>query len=774
MSSGGKIEAKISITGRVQGVGFRPFIYRMAARNGLRGYVINLGDAGVEAVVEGTESQVNRFLVEVKENAPEVSEIEDISYELKPYRGRFKDFRIDKSQNRRKVASGIFPPDIGICPQCLTDMAASGGRWYEYPFTACAWCGPRFTGVNALPYDRERTHMHGFPMCSDCHRDYHDPMDRRFDAQGMTCIQCGPTMSLHDDEGKLLETKDVFAETARLLLEGNIVAVKGIGGVHLASLATRDDIIEEFRRRKRRPYQPFALMSPSLDDVKTYAEYTPDERRFLASWRKPVVLLRKKFKVISELVAPGLDRVGVMLPYTGIQTMLFRRLSEPALIMTSGNKPGLPMAITNEAAYKELGGLADYFLLHNRDIFNRSDDSVLRVIRSHPSFTRRSRGYVPDPIDIPFKKGTCIALGAELRNAAAVVTSGKVFMTQYLGDIVNLEGLEFEKQALHIMRDLLNITRNPNVIGCDLHPEYMTSQYAQVISQETGVEAVRSQHHHAHIASVMAENMIPMEEEVLGIALDGAGYGQDMQIWGGEILKLTYSGFERLGQLEYLPMPGGDQCAYYPYRMLVAGLTNTVTDDIIRDITENHVENALPHGKKELELILRQSRKSNVLKTSGAGRFLDAVASILDLTYYRTYEGEPSMRLEALISKNVSDTLRFEPEISVIGGKYVLKTSNILYNYLINKNRHKYSDIAYSAHKYLAEGMSKIVISASEATGIKKVAVSGGVLVNEFIVEIIHRTLSTTGLEVMFNRNVPPGDGGTALGQCCIALSSVM
>jgi len=774
LSSGGKIEAKINITGRVQGVGFRPFIYRMAARNGLRGYVINLGDAGVEVVVEGTESRVDKFLVDVRENSPEVSEIEDISCELKPYRGRFRDFRIDKSQNRGKVASGIFPPDIGICPQCLADMATPGGRWYEYPFTACAWCGPRFTGVNSLPYDRERTHMHRFPMCSDCHREYYDPMDRRFDAQGMTCSRCGPTMSLHDSEGKLLEAKDVFAETARLLLEGSIVAVKGIGGVHLASLATRDDIIEEFRRRKRRPYQPFALMSPSLDDVETYAEYTPDERRFLVSWRKPIVLLRKRFKVISELVAPGLDRVGVMLPYTGIQTMLFRRLSEPALIMTSGNRPGLPMAMTNEAAFKELGGLADYFLLHNRDIINRSDDSVIRVIRGRSSFTRRSRGYVPDPIDIPFKKGTCIALGAELRNAAAVATNGKAFMTQYLGDIVNLEGLEFEKQALYIMRDLLNITRNPDVIGCDLHPEYMTSQYAQVISQEAGVEAVKSQHHHAHVVSVMAENMVSAEEEVLGVALDGAGYGSDMQIWGGEILKSTYLGFERLGHLESLPMPGGDQCAYYPFRMLAAGLSNSITDDIIRDITENHVENALPHGKKELELILRQSRRSDVVKTSGAGRFLDAVASLLDLTYYRTYEGEPAMRLEALISGNASDTLHLEPEICVMGGKYVLKTSNILYNYMINKNRHKYSDIAYSAHKYLAEGVSNMVISASEDTGIKRVAVSGGVLVNEFIAETIHRILSTEGLEVMFNHKVPPGDGGTALGQCCVALSSVI
>ena len=773
MSSGGKVEAKVSITGRVQGVGFRPFIYRAAVGNGLTGYVINLGDAGVEVVAEGSEAQVSEFLDDIREGAPEVSEIDEITCELRPYRGRFSDFRIDKSQNRGEVASGLFPPDIGICPQCLADMADPGSRWHEYPFTACAWCGPRFTGVKALPYDRERTHMHGFPMCSDCQRDYHDPMDRRFDAQGMTCSRCGPTMSLYDGRGRAVETGDVFAEAAKLLMEGNILAVKGIGGVHLASLATRDDVIEEFRRRKSRPYQPFALMSPSLDAVGTYAEFTPDERRHLLSWRKPIVLLRKRFKVVSELVAPGLDRLGVMLPYTGIQTMLFNRLSEPALVMTSGNKPGLPMVSTNEAAFAELGGLADYFLLHNRDIVNRSDDSVLRVIEGRPVFTRRSRGYVPEPIDIPFRKGTCFAVGAELRNAAAVATKGKVFMTQYLGDITSLESLESEKQALGTMRDLLHITRNPDVIGCDMHPEYMTSQYAQVISQETGVEAVRSQHHHAHIVSVMAENMIPADEEVIGIALDGAGYGQDMQIWGGEILKSTYSGFERLGQLEYLPMPGGDQCAYYPYRMLVAGLTNTITDDIIRDITENHVEKALPQGKNELELILRQSRNKNVLRTSGAGRFLDAVASLLDLTYHRTYEGEPAMRLEAIATKS-GDSLHYEPDIVSLKGKYILKTSNILYKCVLAKKSYKYGDIAYSAQDYLARGISDMAIMISEATGIKKVAVSGGVLVNEQIAVTINQALSSAGLEVMFNVKVPPSDGGTALGQCCVALSSVM
>lgn len=774
MSSGERVEARIGITGRVQGVGFRPFIYRMAVRNGLVGYVINLGDAGVEIAVEGEETQVTQFLRDVREGAPEVSEIEGIVHECRPYRGRFTEFVIDKSQIRGRVASGIYPPDIGICPQCLGDMATRGSRWYEYPFTACAWCGPRFTSVRSLPYDRERTHMHEFPMCEHCRKDYYDPTDRRFDAQGITCSVCGPEMSLYDAKGEPVEADDLFMEVAEYLMEGSIVAVKGIGGIHLASLATRDDVIEEFRGRKNRPYQPLALMSPDLDSVKTYAELNGDEARVIKTWRKPIVLLRKRHRVISELVAPGLDTVGVMLPYTGIQTMLFKRLSEPALIMTSGNKKGLPMAISNEAAFDELGGIADYYLLHNREIVNRSDDSVLRVIDEKTAFTRRSRGYVPDPIDVPLKKGIGISFGAELRNAAAVATNGKVFMTQYLGDIDTLEGLRFEEEAIKTMRDLLNITRDPDVMGCDLHPGYMTSQMAEVISRETGVTLVKSQHHHAHIVSVMAENNVSRDDEILGIALDGAGYGSDRQIWGGEILKSTYSGFERLGHLENLPMPGGDLCAYHPYRMLVAGLSNAVTGDIIRDITENHVEKALPHGKTELEVILKQSIDPEILKTSSSGRFLDSIAALLGATYYRSYEGEPAMRLEALAAEGNPELIDHGVEINRIDGKYVLNTSNTLY-YMSNiLNKHKKQDIAAFGQKYLSDGVSEMAIKASEDTGISVIGLSGGVLVNEYITKTLAKTLREAGLNVLFNTKVPPGDGGAALGQVCSALDSVI
>ena len=769
----GKRKAKINITGRVQGVGFRPFIYRMAVKNHLLGYVINLGDAGVEIIVEGSGSDIDSFLVDVKCKAPEVSDIENIKTEYKEYTGKYTDFIIDKSKSTGRVASGIYPPDIGICPECLKDMEDPSDRWYEYPFTACAWCGPRFTSVKSLPYDRERTHMHDFPMCPDCKHDYYDPLNRRFDAQGITCSQCGPTMSLYNASGKRINVEDVFSETAKYIKEGSIVAIKGIGGIHLSSLATRDDVLEEFRVRKDRKNQPYALMSPSLEAIEEYAEVSEVEESFLTSWRKPIVLLRKKHRIISDLVAPGLDTVGVMLPYSGIQTLLFKRLQEPALVMTSGNRRGVPMAITNEAAFRHLGGIADYFLLHNRDIINRSDDSVIRVIAGKPAFTRRSRGYVPDPIDIPTEKGIAIALGAELRNAAAIATKNKVFMTQYIGDITTLEGLESEKESIKIMCDLLNITRNPDVIACDMHPDYMTSQFGQLISQELDIQLIKSQHHHAHITSVMAEHQIS-GEEVIGIALDGAGYGQDGQIWGGEVLKSSYTGFERMGQLEYLPMPGGDLCAYYPYRMLVAGLTRVFSDDEIRDITKNHINHTLPHKENELELILRQSRREDILKTSSFGRVLDSVAALLGLNYYRTYEGEPAMLLEAFAFKGSYDLIDYQTEIISNNGKYSLNTSNML-KYLINyQNRHKKQDMASFSQYYLAKGMTDMAILISDDTGITKFALSGGVFVNEFITKCISNILEDQRYTVFRNEKVPPGDGGSALGQAVTALHHVI
>ncbi|MCX6647953.1 MAG: carbamoyltransferase HypF [Candidatus Bathyarchaeota archaeon] len=774
MGSPGLVEAEVHVTGRVQGVGFRPFIYRLAVRHGLRGYVINLGDAGVEVVVEGEGKNVEGFITSIKAEAPSVSEVSGVHASYRPYRGRFTEFVIDKSRHGTQAASGIFPPDIGICPDCLMDMEDPKGRWFEYPFTACAWCGPRFTGVKSLPYDRERTHMNAFPMCSDCQTDYRNPLDRRFDAQGITCSRCGPKMSLLDASGNAVVVRDVFAEAAKHLREGRIIAVKGIGGFHLAALATDDGPVVKLRARKNRPYQPFALMAPDMAAVKTFAEPDANESRALVSWQKPIILIEKNGRVISEHVAPGLDRVGVMLPYTGIQAMLFRRLGEPALIMTSGNRSGLPMATTNDAAVNELRGIAGYFLVHDREIVNRCDDSLLRMNGGRVAFIRRSRGYVPDPVEIPVKKGISFAVGTEQSNAAAVTLDGRCYQTQYLGDIANLESFDYEKTAIYAMRDLLKITRNPDVIACDQHPGYMTSQLAEVISQETGARITKSQHHHAHIVSVCAENGVKPDERVVGIALDGAGYGPDGSIWGGEVLISTYFDYKRAGHLQNLPMPGGDLCAYSPYRMLISTLTLTMSDEEIRDITKNHISEALVNGQDEFEVIIKQARDGGVINTSSSGRLLDSVASLVGLTYRRTYEGEPAMRLEALAKRGDPDKIDFEPQISENNEIYQLKTDNMLNFLTINQNRFKKQDIAAFTQKYLAVGISNIAFNVAQEEGINIVALSGGVAVNQYISQTIINTLEKQGIKVLTNQKTAPGDGGSSLGQSCIALASVI
>ncbi len=769
-----RVEAEVHVTGRVQGVGFRPFIYRLAVRHGLSGYVINLGDAGVEVVVEGAAEDVGDFINAIKAEAPTVSEVSGVHAHHKPYRGRFTGFVIDKSRTIGQSASGIFPPDIGICPDCLMDMEDRKGRWFEYPFTACAWCGPRFTGVRELPYDRERTHMRGFPMCEDCVTDYRNPLDRRFDAQGITCSVCGPKMSLLDASGQRMGVTDVFSEASKLLREGHVVAVKGIGGFHIAALATEDDTVAKLRARKNRPYQPFALMAPDISAVRRFAEPDENESKALVSWQKPIVLIRRKEEVISELVAPGLSRVGVMLPYTGIQVMLFKRLGLPALIMTSGNRSGLPMATTNEAALSELRGIADYFLVHEREIVNRCDDSLLRINGERVAFIRRSRGYVPDPVEIPIKKGVSFAVGTEQSNVAAITLNGKCYQTQYLGDISNLESFDYEKTAIYTMRDLLKITCNPDVIACDQHPGYMTSQLAEVISQETGSQITKSQHHHAHIVSVCAENGVKPDETVVGIALDGAGYGPDGTIWGGEVLISTYFSYKRAGHLQNLPMPGGDQCAYSPYRMLISALTLTLSDEEIRDITKNHISQALVNGHDELNVILHEARTKNVSKTSSSGRYLDSIASLLGLTYRRTYEGEPAMRLESLAELGNPENIQIEPKISLNKDIRVLNTANIL-NYLtIYQNKLKKQDIAAFAQKYLAVGISNIAIEIAQAEHIDTVVISGGVFVNQYISNTIVKTLEKNGVKVLVNKKTAPGDGGSALGQSCIALASVI
>lgn len=773
MDSSTFAEALIQVTGRVQGVGFRPFIYRLALYYNLKGYVKNLGDAGVEIVVEGSKKKIQKFADSIVKDAPKVSEVKRVRVDFKIFTGRFHEFIIEKSNSSEKAISGIFPPDIGICSECIENISNPNSRWWEYPFTACAWCGPRFTAIQTLPYDRERTNMNAFPMCKDCVNEYMDPSDRRFDAQGITCSHCGPRMELFDKEGAQIITTDPFSYTAKSLQNGALVAVKGIGGIHITGLATDDEVIKNLRKRKNRISQPFAVMSPTLEDVKIFTSPTSEEVKLLTGWQRPIVLLKKQGRILSEELAPGLDRIGVMLPYTGIQLMLFKRLKTPALLMTSGNPSGVPMAINNKAAINELHGIVDLFLLHNREIVNRCDDSVLRVNGKRKAFIRRSRGYVPDPIEITLKEKIAVALGTEMSNAAGISFEGKCYLTQYLGDVISLENFDYEQKALQFLYDLLKITCNPDVIACDDHPGYMTSQLAKVISQEKDIPIITSQHHHAHIVSVCAENKIESDQPVIGVALDGAGYGSDGTIWGGEVLISTYKEYERRGHLEQIPMPGGDLCTEYPYRMLIAELTKTFSNNEICDITKNHIQFGLKNGMKELELILHQSRHPNIIKTSSAGRFLDSISALLGLNYHRTYEGEPAMKLESFANRGNPYKIHYPVEIIQQKNKYYLETSKLIH-YLICEKKYRKEDIAAFSQKYLSQGIAQIALLLAEKEGINTICLSGGVFVNKYISNTIEKILINQKKIVFFNKKVPLGDGGLALGQICKAICDIM
>ena len=764
--------ATINITGTVQGVGFRPFIYRVATSFGLKGYVTNLEDATVEIKVEGDEQHIKDFVELLRKEAPPVCNIEAVEIAWEPFTGRFKRFEIKRSKDEFVTYGSMLPPDISICSNCVSDILTPGRRWYHYPFTVCAHCGPRFTSVYELPYDRIRTNMKDFPLCPKCQEEYADPKDRRFHAQGICCPKCGPQMTLYTPDRQLVSTNDPIYEAAKLISEGFIVAVKGIGGIHLAVKTTEDQPLIKLRKRRRRPTQPFAVMSPDLETVKTYAIVTPAEAALLSSWQKPIVTLKKASNYpLSNLVAPGLDTIGVMLPYTGIHLMLFQYVKEPALVMTSGNKPGLPMAITNDEAFKTLSGIADYLLLHDREIVNRCDDSVIRVLNNNiVTLIRRSRGYVPTSIKIPLLENekTAFAFGAELRNTGAILYKDRCYLTQHIGDTTNIETLQYLDQALHHMQNLLKITRDPDVIACDLHPRYLTSRFAQEKAKEKNIPLIQVPHHHAHIASLMAENNVPPDQSIIGIALDGIGFGPDGTFWGGEILQATYKTYTRLGSLKPQPMPGGDLCTYYPVRMLIAILSSILTEQELSDIT-GHVLQGLPRGEKEFHVILQQIKKAKGIMTTSSGRFLDAVSAAMRLCYIRTYEGEPAMKLEAAASMGKPVKLDITPYIYTKNGKFLLDTSKLLYDIIMISRDHNLPDTCATAQHAFAIGIAEIARQVAEKTGITTVGLSGGVAVNQQIMRDIQEYILSHKLNFIYHTKVPPGDGGISLGQSVIA-----
>jgi hydrogenase maturation protein HypF len=753
------LRVKINVTGIVQGVGFRPFVYRIAVQNGLAGYVRNRGDAGVEILLEGEEQSIKSFLRDLQEKKPPLARIHDIIKTTLTGKNEHAKFAIYKSSEAIELSGSVIPPDIAICDDCLRELRDPKDHRYEYFFITCTNCGPRFTIIERLPYDRENTTMRVFPMCGFCQKEYMDPLNRRFHAQTVACSTCGPKAYLTTSNGEPVKHADPVREAGRLLSEGSILAVKGYGGFHVAASATRDEPLQRLRRAKHRRAKPFAIMARSLDAAKGFAEVTSKEQEMLTSYARPIVLLNKTGDyALSPLVAPDLHNVGVMLPYTGLHYMLFDRVDDAAFVMTSANPPNQPIVKDNDEALKTLGDTVDYFLFHNRNIAYRCDDSVLRVHGTRPAFLRRSRGYAPAPLMLKEKARRCVVgLGGELNNTACVLLGNKAFISQHIGDVENVETRKFLQEATNHLIRLTN--SHVDAVACDLHPKFTTTHLAQELAEQNGWSLIQVQHHHAHVAALMMEHAV---DELMGVTCDGYGYGVDGEAWGGEILFCTResAGFKRLAHLEPQTLLGGDTATRYPLRIAAAMLNKNVN---VESWLLKHSKN-LMHGETEANLILQQLKKGvGITETTSCGRVLDAVSAVLGVCYERTYEGEPAIKLESA-AINGKDTLNMEP---IIAGD-VLDTSEMLHAVFENVSQVSVADLAYSAHAYLARGLASLAVEKALEHGVKAVGFSGGAACNQILAEVMRRTVEAAGLRFLVHESVPAGDGGVSFGQAVV------
>ncbi|MDW8048747.1 MAG: carbamoyltransferase HypF [Nitrososphaerota archaeon] len=754
------LRLKVIISGIVQGVGFRPFVYRIAIKHGLTGYVRNRGDAMVEILLEGREESINKFLKDVIEKKPPIAQIHKIEKRKLEGREKNKRFRIKQSTKIVENSGSIIPPDIAICSECLKELKSPDNHRFNYFFITCVNCGPRYTIIEKLPYDRENTTMRDFPMCALCYTEYQDILDRRFHAQTVACPKCGPEAYLTTNDGQKLYLKDPIAEAGKLISEGYLVAVKGLGGFHLAASTVLDEPLARLRRVKHRRQKPFAVMAPNLKTARTFAIISPMESKLLTSYARPIVLLRKsRHYFLSDLVAPGLHNIGVMLPYTGLHFILFSQVADPAFVMTSANPPNEPIIVDEREAIRKLRETADYFLFHNRRIAHRCDDSVVRVHECMPVHIRRSRGYAPAPIFLRFKAEKCaVGLGGELNNTICIILDDKAFLSPHIGDVENVETRDFLERTVHHMIHLTNA--KVGAVACDMHPRFITTQLARDLTHRYGWDLIEVQHHQAHIAGLMAEHGV---DQIIGICCDGYGYGLDGGAWGGEILlcERDSRNFKRLSHLQEQPFVGADLATRYPLRMAANILYGQV--NIEEWLLSN--EKYFPHGREEVYVLLHQlEHKKDNLKTSSCGRVLDAISAILGVCFERTYEGEPAMKLESIA---VDGKLPFKVKPRIENG--ILNTTFIVSEIFENREKFHRADLAYLAHAYLAEGLASIAIEKAFQEDIEHIGFTGGVAYNQIITSIMRRIIKKAGLKFLTHQCVPPGDGGLSAGQAILA-----
>ena len=740
---------EILIRGLVQGVGFRPFIYRLATKYNLSGEVDNR-ISGVLVSIEGESKNIADFCNEILTNAPPASDIKSIEKKRKRVNGYHK-FNIAQSKSEDNRITEISP-DIAVCSDCLSDMDNDPER-IDYPFINCTNCGPRFTIIEELPYDRDKTSMKDFKMCSDCTADYNDILNRRFHAQPVACNKCGPLYTMHDREQIITRIEEILTETANRIHKGKSVAVKGLGGYHLICNALSDSAVTELRERKLRDTKPFAVMFRDLASIKEYCYLNAAEEEEILSWRRPILILKQKKKLCDE-VNSGLSTIGAILPYMPFHYLLFRKLKTPAIVLTSGNISDEPVIIDDLVSLEKLMPICGAVVSNERGIINRTDDSVIRIIDNKTSFVRRSRGYVPAPVDLTCNVEGIVALGAEQKNSFCIGKDNQAIMSQHIGDLKNLPTYNFYKESISRFFTLFKF--KPEIIVCDLHPGYLSTCYAEHLESQIHIPVVRVQHHHAHIASVMAENSL--DEKVIGISLDGTGYGPDGNIWGGEFLISDLHEYTRYTHFDYVPMPGGDKAVDEPWRMALSYLNKYLNNT---DYLKLPLFNSVNHQQIALvrEMI---DKKINSPLTSGAGRLFDAVSAILGLCTVSKFDSEAPIRLESVIDPATESYYPFEAGPSIV----LAKTFKAI---LDDLHKRDISIISAKFHNTIARIILTVSESIRRETSIRKVVLSGGVFQNKYLLERLEVLLQDKHFEVFTNHTVPANDGGISLGQLIIA-----
>lgn len=740
---------RIAIRGAVQGVGFRPFVFRLATELGLKGWVNN-STQGLFIEVEGSSDKLKQFLLRLPDEKPPRSFIQSLeSSHLDPV--EFIDFEIRESDSRG-ARTALVLPDIATCPDCLAEVFDPLDRRNRYPFTNCTNCGPRYSIVEALPYDRPNTTMKSFEMCGECRAEYEDPADRRFHAQPIACPNCGPHIELWDIDGSVAATHDdALAGAARAILDGRIVAVKGIGGFHLMVDARNDKAVRELRHRKHREEKPLAVMFPSISPIESVCIVDDLERRLLVSPESPIVLLRKRqniFSELSDLLAPGNPYLGVMLPYSPLHHLLMNDLTSP-VVATSGNLSDEPICTNEHEALKRLGGIADLFLVHDRPIARHVDDSIVRVMMDREMVVRRARGFAPLPVKLDPELPPIVAVGAHLKNAVAVSSGHNAFISQHIGDLESAEAYKAFGRVIDSIEGLFDIA--PLFVACDGHPDYLSTKYAR----GSGLTLRSVQHHYAHVLSCMAENAVV--PPALGIAWDGTGYGEDGTIWGGEFLRITDEGFERIAHLRTFRLPGGDAAVREPRRSAL-GLLYEIFGDRVFD--KHELFPVLAFMPSELKTIGQMLANGvNAPKTSSAGRLFDAVASIIGLRERIRFEGQAAMELEFLADVREPGTY----DLGMAVGKPTAIDWEPMVRGVIGDTLDGVaaSIIAAKFHNTLVEMMVRVAAIASEGS----VVLSGGCFQNKYLTEKAIKRLRDDGHNVYWHQRVPTNDGGIALGQ---------